>query len=169
MPHITPSLVTTTWWRHQMETFYALLALCAGNSLVAGEFPSQRPVTRSFDVFYDLRRKKRLSKQSKRWWFETSSCSLWRHRNEVTTVFTAYIMQLTLILGYEPKYVSIKILCTSVEINSTRPEGERIHLIILKHALWWQYIWCGQRNAVINPMYAFRSNHRNAYNCANKS
>ena len=39
-----------TWWRHQMETFSALLAICAGNSPVPGEFPSQRPVTRSFDV-----------------------------------------------------------------------------------------------------------------------
>ena len=38
------------WWRHQIETFSALLALCAGNSPVTGEFPSQRPVTRSFDV-----------------------------------------------------------------------------------------------------------------------
>ena len=38
-----------------METFSALLALCAGNSPVTGEFPSQRPVTRSFDVFFDLR------------------------------------------------------------------------------------------------------------------
>ena len=36
-----------------METFSALLALCAGNSLVTGEFPAQRPVTRSFDVFFD--------------------------------------------------------------------------------------------------------------------
>ena len=39
-----------TWWRHQMETFSALLALCAGNSQVTGEFPAQRPVTRRFDV-----------------------------------------------------------------------------------------------------------------------
>ena len=38
-----------------METFYALLALCAGNSRVTREFPVQRPVTRSFDVFFDLR------------------------------------------------------------------------------------------------------------------
>ena len=41
------------WWRHQMETFPALLAICAGNSPVTGEFPAQRPVTRSFDVFFD--------------------------------------------------------------------------------------------------------------------
>ena len=70
-----------TWWRHQMETFSALLAICAGNSPVPGEFPSQRPVTRSFDVFFDLHLNKRLSKQSWGWWFETLWCPLWRHRN----------------------------------------------------------------------------------------
>ena len=46
-----------------METFSALLVLCAGNSPVTGEFPSQRPVTRNFDVFFDLHLNKRLSKQ----------------------------------------------------------------------------------------------------------
>ena len=70
-----------SWWRHQMETFSALLAICAENSPVPGEFPAQRPVTRSFDVFSELRLNKRLSKQSWGWWFETLSCSLWRHRN----------------------------------------------------------------------------------------
>ena len=59
----------------------SLLALCAGNSLVTGEFPSQRPVTRSFDVFFDLRLNTRLSKQSWCWWFETPSRPLWRHCN----------------------------------------------------------------------------------------
>ena len=47
-----------------METFSALLAICAGNSPVTGEFPAQKPVTQSFDVFLDLRLNKRLSKQS---------------------------------------------------------------------------------------------------------
>ena len=46
-----------------METFSALLAICAGNSPVPGEFLAQRPVTRSFDVFFDLRLTKQLSKQ----------------------------------------------------------------------------------------------------------
>ena len=55
--------------------------LC-GNSLVPGEFPTQRPVTRSFDVFFVLRLNKRLSKQSWGWLFETLSRPLWRHRNE---------------------------------------------------------------------------------------
>ena len=70
-----------SWWRHQMETFSALLAICAGNSPVPGKFPTQRPVTRSFDVYFDLRPNKRLSKQSLSWWFETLSPPLWRHRN----------------------------------------------------------------------------------------
>ena len=70
-----------TWWRHQMEIFSALLAICAGNSPVTGEFPTQRPETRSFDVYFDLRPKERLSKQWWGWWFETLSRSLWRHRN----------------------------------------------------------------------------------------
>ena len=38
-----------------MKTFSALLAHCAGNSPVTGEFPSQRPVTRSFDISFTLR------------------------------------------------------------------------------------------------------------------
>ena len=48
-----------------------------------GEFPAQRPVTRSFDVFFDLRPDKRLSKPPRGWWFETPSWSLWRQCNEV--------------------------------------------------------------------------------------
>ena len=75
--------IVSTWWRHQMETFFALLAICAGNSPVPGEFPTQRPVTRSFDVYFDLRLNKRLCKQSWGWWFETLLCPLWRHSNEL--------------------------------------------------------------------------------------
>ena len=54
---------------------------------LCGEFtgprwiPAQRPVTRSFDVFFDLRLNKRLSIQSWGWWFETLSCPFWRHCN----------------------------------------------------------------------------------------
>ena len=64
-----------------METFSALLAICAGNSPVPGEFPAQRPVTRSFGVFFDLRLNKQLRKQSWGWWFDTPSRPLWRHHN----------------------------------------------------------------------------------------
>ena len=72
----------TSWWRHQMETFSALLAICAGNSSVSGEFPAQRPVTRSFDVSLICPLNKRLSKHSWSWWFETLSRLFWRHRND---------------------------------------------------------------------------------------
>ena len=56
-------------------------SLC-GEFTGPGEFPTQRPVTWSFDVFFDLRLKKRLSKQPSGWWFEPPSWSLWRHRND---------------------------------------------------------------------------------------
>ena len=74
-----PTSVENPWWRHQMKTSSALLALCAGNSPVTGEFPSQRPGKQGFNIFFDLCRNKAFSKQSKRRWFETPSRSLWRH------------------------------------------------------------------------------------------
>ena len=80
------TVAVVAWWRHQMETFSSLLAICAGNSPVPGEFPAQRPVTRRFDVFFDLRPNKRLSKQWWCWWIETPSRSLWRHRNGLPLV-----------------------------------------------------------------------------------
>ena len=76
-----------------METFAALLAICAGNSPVTGEFPTQKPVTRSFDVFFDLRLNKRLSKQLRGWWFETLSRPLWRHRNGIPAFSTDIYVQ----------------------------------------------------------------------------
>ena len=51
-----------------MEIFSTLLAICARNSPVPDEFPAQRPVTQSFDVFFDLRLNKWLSKQPWGWW-----------------------------------------------------------------------------------------------------
>ena len=51
-----------------------------------GESPAQRPVTRSFDVFFHLRLNQRLSKQPWGWWFETPAWSLWRRRNEMNNI-----------------------------------------------------------------------------------
>ena len=65
-----------------METFSALLALCVDNSPVTSEFPVQRTMTRSFDVFFHLCLNKWLSKHSWGWWIETPSRPLWRHCNE---------------------------------------------------------------------------------------
>ena len=55
-----------------------------------GEFPTQRPVTRSFDVSFDLRLNKWLSKQPWGWWFETPLWSLWRQCNEKNRIITSY-------------------------------------------------------------------------------
>ena len=83
--HLSCCHCTGTMMTSSNETFSALLAICAGNSPVTGEFPAQRPVTRSFGVFFDLRLNKRLSKQCWGWWFETPSRSLWRHCNDMLT------------------------------------------------------------------------------------
>ena len=69
--------ICITWWRHQMDTFSALLlALCAS-------------AQRSFDVFFDLS----LNKSSRRLWFETPSHRLWRHCNDFIFhgIMTQYI------------------------------------------------------------------------------
>ena len=74
---------------------FRVIGLCAGNSLFTSEFPVQRPVMWSFDVFFDMRPNKVLSKQSWGWWFETPSCSLWRdwrhcNGNDVIDVIVMY-------------------------------------------------------------------------------
>ena len=85
MPLVMTSVYDTSFGMMTSSNgnFSALLALCAGDSPVTGEFPAQRPVTRSFDVFFDLRPNKPMDKQSWGWWFETPPCSPWRHRNGV--------------------------------------------------------------------------------------
>ena len=76
--------ISGVFWRLNMMTssngniFRVTGPLCGE---FTGEFPSQRSVTQSFDAFFDLRQNKRLSKQSRRRWFETPSRSLWRHCN----------------------------------------------------------------------------------------
>ena len=87
--HLIYNFCKSSWWHHQMGTFSALLALCARNSPVTGEFPSQRPMVWNFNVFFHLCLNKRLSKQSWGWRFETPSCSLWRHCNDGTELQTA--------------------------------------------------------------------------------
>ena len=66
-----------------------------------GEFPTQRPVTRSFDVFFDRRLNKRSSKQPRSWWLETLSCSLWRQSNDCNWVGS----QLTPFCRYMPHVI----------------------------------------------------------------
>ena len=96
-----------------MEIFSVLLVLWEGNSPVSGEFPTQRPVPRSFDVFFDLRLNKRLSKQSRGWWFDTRLRSLRCQCNEIAPTFGGLFQwtrlngQSHLRLGQITKYTSI--------------------------------------------------------------
>ena len=90
------------WWRHQMETFSALLVLCEKNSPVTAEFPPHSPVMGRLDVFFDLRLNKRSSKPHRRRWFEAPSRSLWRHCNAL------YIFDTSIILNSRK---CIQILC----------------------------------------------------------
>ena len=86
-----------TRWRHQKETFSALLDLCVGNPQVTGGFPSQRPETESFDVSSDMRLNKRLSKQSRR---------LRRHRAH----YDAIVMYIMRALGMNLCVVSVSLV-----------------------------------------------------------
>ena len=109
-----------------METFSALLVICTGNSPVPGEFPSQRPVTLSFDVFFDLRLNKRLSKQPGGRWFKTLSRPLWRHRNDrinhslykvVSIILLSENMVTKISLSNVEEITSLSMLKTVVKAN----------------------------------------------------
>ena len=90
-----PTIVTQSrekWYLTRLVSIYSMMTSSNGNifrvtgSLCAeftgpGVFPTQRPVTRSFGVFFDLLLNKPLSKQQWGWWFETPSWSLWRQCN----------------------------------------------------------------------------------------
>ena len=115
-----------TWWRYQMETFSVLLAICTGNSPVPGEFRSQRPVRRSFDVFFDLRLNKTLSKQSWGWWFETLSPPLWRHcnvthANQRWTIFSDYFEVMHIFVLSIRACRSMLLICFEFMFNKTVP------------------------------------------------
>ena len=71
---------SVSWWRHQIETFSALLAICAGIHRSPVNFP-HKGQWRGALTFSDLCLNKLLSKQSWGWWFETPSRPLWRHSN----------------------------------------------------------------------------------------
>ena len=79
--HCQPCLFAI-WWRHQMETFLALLAICAGNSLVTGHEGQWRGAL----MFFICALNKQLSKQSWGWWFETQ----WRPLAYHDVVVTSY-------------------------------------------------------------------------------
>ena len=114
-------VLTSLWpneliWLHSMmtssnENFSALLAICAGNSPVTDEFPT--PVTRSFDVFFDLRLNKWLSKQSWGWRLETPSRPLWHRCNgsvsALNWVMPCYLKTLYYVLTYTAVYIPLAV------------------------------------------------------------
>ena len=96
-----------------MQTFLRYWPLV---SPVTGEFPSQRPVTWTFDISFDLCLTKRLSNQSRRWWFETPLSLLWRHWNVFTSLCCLFWKPLTWHMcgfywNYWFKYIVSRVLC----------------------------------------------------------
>ena len=84
------------------------------------------PVTRSFDVFFDLRLNKQLSKQSWGWWFETPSCSLWRHCNEEP-------------VHHQVWYWPLKLECSVSSIRRVN-WGKGMHISNYIHCFLWEAI-----------------------------
>ena len=116
--------------------FHVTGPLC-GEFTGPGEFPAQRPVTRSFDVFFDLRVNKRLSKQPRGWRLETPSWSLWRHRN----VWKMNDM-ITYQSGRSPKVVAL--------ISATNFSSYIIELLQLHDTIQikWNYAWVHNNTAI---------------------
>ena len=123
-----------TLWRHQMETHSALLALGVGNSPVTGEFPSPGPVTQSFDVFFDLRLNKRLSKSS--WWLETHivliMTSLWWINY---TLFKSFLHQ-------EYTKNDANELQWTLNLKRHAHDFALLYLVLFRLNSYWIYMWC---------------------------
>ena len=81
-----------------------------------GEFPAQRPVTRSFDVFFGLRLNTRLSKQPWGWWFETPSWPLWRHYYASPCLDSA---KFSLVVNFSGCQECPACICPAIQINYT--------------------------------------------------
>ena len=109
-----------------METFSALQAICAGNSPASGEFPAQRLVTGSFDIFFDLCLNKWLRKQSLGWCLKMPSHPLWHHCNGHSTHFPS---------GYlESTPIRLSIALESCVTSYNQATGQNLDLVFFKEA-----------------------------------
>ena len=120
--------IVISWWRHHS----ALVALCEGNPLVTGGLPSQRPVTQSFDAFFDVRPGKRLSKRWSCWWLETPWCSLWRHCNVLAWYLMRYYIKSPSCRRFPMHFLDsfLNILIqVSLKINPNGPTGNKSSLV----------------------------------------
>ena len=122
-----------------------------------GEFPAQTPVTRSFDVFFDLRLNKRLSKQWWGWWFETLSHPLWRHRN-VADIFKCILLNenVWISIEFSLKFVpwGIDNKPSLVEIMAWRQGGDKplsqpMMVSLLTHICVAQLQWVKWRKSTV--------------------
>ena len=129
-----------------METYSALLALCAENSPVDGEFLAQRPVTRSFDDLFYLCLNKWSSKQLWGWWFQTPSRLLWCHCNGTWTRWR-YTKRITV------KAACIVILAIAVHYNDVKMSAvasQITSLTIVYSTLYsGSYEWKHQNSATL--------------------
>ena len=127
---------------------------------LCGEFtdhrwiPTQKPLTRSFDVFFHLCLNKRLSKQSPGWWFETPSRSLWRHCNEISRDKALNLFWLN---GHDVTFsINIcKLSCFGIHIQrrNLAYTSKEIYLFISQYTSlrttiqsWFRLTWASFRN-----------------------
>ena len=116
------TMMTSSNW----NTFRVAGHLC-------GEFPAQRPVMRSFDIFFDLRLNKRLGKQSWGWWFETLSRPLWRHSNDQSR---------RLVHGQKSSWrwnETTQLLCVTSQKN-THLMSPQWWLLKSRHIIMWAFV-----------------------------
>ena len=137
-----------------MEIFSVLLDFCAGNSPVTGESPSQRPVTRSFDVIFHISLTKRLRRRC----YKTTSRSLWRYCN----VECKYCVRMK---GVHNAWVNISSGICTTEIALSTICTEQIHRHLCLRKLNWRQMYEGvyksnihEKNlaSIIVPSYLLR-------------
>ena len=121
------------------ENIFCITGPLWGEPLATGGFPSQRPVTRGFDVFLDVHLNKRLSKQSRGWWFEMPWRSLWWHCNVILK--QAQILKLTFLL------YSVKRHCLELHVLWSEE-----HFFSLNKILFNQLYWIPKMQAKINKV-----------------
>ena len=101
-------------WKH----FRVTGPLCG--EFTTGEFPTQRPMPRSFGVFFHLRLTERLSKQSWGWWYETPLRPSRRHSN-------GFALFLCFAVFWNPSILSISVRLMSLALSQSLYQCLRIN------------------------------------------
>ena len=120
------------WWRHQMETFSALLALCAGNSPVTGQFPSQRSMSRG--LVFSL-----ICAWTNGWVNNRHAGDLGRNRAHYDVT----------VMVWQVDETEDRLIIISIETGALcdQPTTKSIWIINLAKALWWPH---NERDSVSN-------------------